>query len=177
MGFLRLLRPLDCVARLSVRCLSSHPLWHNVAMDSLTAPNRPSAGWQWPTEWQWPTDMRKFMCWIFLATSLQYATISLRSIPSATNQFNSLPFFQNLLIAPVLSVVMTFVSGIASWTIWKGKPAAKGWAVAASLIYILIFLRQFVIPLRPIWHHHVTSLFVGAVGLAAFLWPDRQVGV
>jgi hypothetical protein len=116
------------------------------------------------------------MCWIFLATSLQYATISLKSIPSAVHQQSSLPLLHILLIAPTLSVLMVLVSGMASWTIWKGKPSAKVWAVAASLIYVLIFLRQFIIPLRPNWDHYLVALFTGIVGLAAFLWPDKQVG-
>jgi hypothetical protein len=139
------------------------------------APDERNTGWQWPTEWQWPTDFRKFMSWIFLATSLRYITISLKSIPSAVQQ-SSLPLLHILLMAPTLSVLMALVSGMASWTISKGKPSAKGWAIAASLIYVLIFLRQFIIPLRPNWDHHLGALLIGIVGLVAFLWPDKQVG-
>jgi len=142
---------------------------------SLLAADDDNAGWQWPTEWQWPTDFRKFMCWIFLATSLQYITISLKSIPSAVHQQSSLALLHILLMAPTLSVLMALISGMASWTIWKGKPSAKGWAIAASLIYVLIFLRQFIIPLRPTWDHRLGALFTGVVGLVAFMWPDRQV--
>jgi hypothetical protein len=111
----------------------------------------------------------------FLGTSLQYVTISVRSFPYATHQFNSLPLLHILLLAPTLSVLMALISGMASWTIWKGKPSAKGWAIAASLIYVLIFLRQFIIPLRPTWDDRLGALFIGAVGLVAFLWPDKQV--
>lgn len=139
-------------------------------------PDKRNTGWQWPTEWHWPTDIRKLMCWIFLGTSLQYINISLKSIPSAVHQQSSLPFLHILLLAPTLSVLMALVSGMSSWTIWKGKASAKGWAIAASLIYVLIFVRQFIIPLRPNWDHYLVELFTGIVGLAAFLWPDKQVG-
>jgi hypothetical protein len=140
------------------------------------APDERNTGWQWPTEWQWPTDFRKLMCWIFLATSLQYTTIALKSIPSAVHQQSSLPLLHNLLTVPTLAVLMALASGLASWTIWKGQPSAKGWAIAASLIYVLIFFQQFIIPLRPTWHRHIGALIIGIVGLVAFLWPDQQVG-
>jgi hypothetical protein len=33
--------------------------------------------------------------------------------------------------------------------------------VAASLMHILMFLLQFIIPVRPSWDHHLVPLFVG----------------
>ena len=78
-------------------------------------------------------------------------------------------------MAPTISVVMAAISGIAWWTIWKGKSSAKGWAVATSLMYILLFLRQFIIPLRPVWGRQVGALFIGIIGLVAFLGRDKQV--
>jgi hypothetical protein len=142
---------------------------------TLLAADDVNKGWQWPTELRRPTDLRQFMRWIFLATSLQYITISLRSIPAAVHQQSSLSLLHILLMAPALSVLMALNSGMASWTISKGKASAKGWAIGASLIYVLIFLRQFVIPLRPTWDHGLSALFIGVVGLVVFLWPDREV--
>ena len=126
--------------------------------------------------WQLPSDFRKFMCWIFLATSLQYLTITLRSIPYSTNQIHTAPVLNRLLTAPIISIVMAAISGMAAWTIWKGNRIARVWAVAASLVYILIFFRQFIVPLRPTWDHHAGALVIGMVGLVAFLWPDKEVG-
>jgi hypothetical protein len=120
-------------------------------------------------------DFRKFMCWIFLATCLQYLTASLRSIPYAIQQHHTLPLLRSLLMAPALSVVMASISGVAWWTIWKGKSSGSGWAIATSLVYILIFVRQFLIPVRPTWDHYLGALFIGLVGLGAFLWRDKQI--
>lgn len=141
----------------------------------FTSPDERAEGWHWPSEWQWPTDFRKFMCWIFLGTFLQYLTISLRSIPYTIHQHHTVPLLRSLLMAPTISVVMAAVSGMAWWTIWKGKSSAKGWAIATSLIYLLIFLRQFIIPLPAVWDHRLSALFTGTVGLVAFLWRDKQV--
>ena len=56
----------------------------------------------------------------------------------------------------------------------EGKALGKtGWAIAASLMYVLIFLRQFIIPLRPALDHDAGNLFVGIVGLVTFLWPSK----
>jgi drug/metabolite transporter (DMT)-like permease len=38
---------------------------------------------------------------------------------------------------------------------------------------ILIFVRPFIFPTRPGWHH-LGALFIGVVGLIAFSWPDKQ---
>jgi len=140
----------------------------------LTAPDERAERWQWPSEWEWPTDFRRFMCWIFLATSLQYLTISLRSIPYSLHQYSAVPLLRILLTAPIISVVMATLSGVAWWTIWKGKASAKGWAIATSLVYILIFLRHFIIPIGPVWGRQAGALILGIIGLVAFLWRDKQ---
>jgi hypothetical protein len=44
--------------------------------------------------------------------------------------------------------------------------------LGTALMYILIFLRQFIIPVRPAWDHHVGALFVGLLGLVSFVWRD-----
>jgi len=78
----------------------------------------------------------------------------------------------NVLIGPTFSIHMAAISGVAAWAIWKGKSWARRWAIAASLMYILIFLRQFIIPVRPAWDHHVGALFVGLLGLVSFVWRN-----
>jgi hypothetical protein len=46
----------------------------------------------------------------------------------------------------------------------------------ASLTYILIFLRQFIFPFRPVWWdpYYLLELSVGLIGLLSFAWPDKQ---
>jgi len=131
--------------------------------------------WHWPSEWQWPSDFRKFMGWIFLATSLQYFTITVRSFPYSIHKQYAVPLLRILLTAPSISIVMATISGLAWWSIWKGKPSAKGWGIAASLMYLLIFFRRFIIPLVATWDHRASALFIGTAGLVAFLWRDKRI--
>jgi len=114
------------------------------------------------------------MSWLFLATSLQYLTISLRSIPYTMHQHDAIPLLRRLLTAPAITVVMATLAGAAWWTEWKGNSSAKGWAIGTSLIYLLIFIRQFIIVVPSTWDHRVGALLIGAVGLVAFLWPEKQ---
>lgn len=79
----------------------------------------------------------------------------------------------SLLIGPIFEVNGAALCGIAAWTLWKAHPWARGWAIAASLLYISMFFRQFVVPVHVIWLHNLISTGIGLVGLAAFLWPDR----
>jgi hypothetical protein len=137
-------------------------------------PDEHTVEWHWPTEWEWPADFRKFMSWVFLATSLQYLTISLRSIPYTIHQHDAIPLLHRLLTAPTISVAMATLGAAAWWTIWKGKSSAKGWAIGTSVIYLLIFVRQFIITLPAAWDHRVSALLIGTVGLVTFLWPEKQ---
>ena len=128
-------------------------------------------GWLRP---EWPTQFRRFMGWIFLAACLQYAVVSLRSISYKGYQQGAPPSFHSLLVTPAFSLVAASVFGVAWWTIWKVKSSARGWAIAASLMEILAFLRQFIVPLREVWGMHVGALIIGIVGLVAFLWPESS---
>jgi hypothetical protein len=131
-----------------------------------------------PREWRWPTDFRKFMGWIFAATCLVNSITFARTFPKAIHQRYALPLLQRLLYAPVFPAAVAVISGVAWWTVWKGKRSARGWGIAASFMWTLVFLRQFIIPLRPVWGMHVGALFIGSVGLIAFLWygKERQGG-
>ena len=63
----------------------------------------------------------------------------------------------------------------AAWlTIWKDKTSANVWALIASVMLVLAFVRQFVIPMRTVWHHNVPALISGVVGLIVFLRPARN---
>jgi len=132
---------------------------------------------RWPpggTKPQWPGNFRKFMGWIFLATSLHYLRVSIENFPYAIRQQGPILLIRILLIAPVFSTVVSVISGLAWWTVWKGKSSARGWAIAASLVCVMAFARQFIIPLRPVWDWELTWLWIGIVGLVAFSWPNWQ---
>jgi hypothetical protein len=56
----------------------------------------------------------------------------------------------------------------------KGEPLARGWGIAASLMYILIFLRPIIFFSRSVWWHHVGALVIGVIGLVMFLRRCEQ---
>jgi peptidoglycan biosynthesis protein MviN/MurJ (putative lipid II flippase) len=119
------------------------------------------------------TDIRKILCWIFACTSLLYFLLSLRSIYTISRH-HAFVTLRNLLIAVLFEVVVAAITGITWWTILKGKPSAGGWGIAASLMYILIFLWPIIFSLRSVWPHHVGALVIGMVGLVAFVRRDEQ---
>jgi hypothetical protein len=140
----------------------------------LSAPDE-RTGWEWRiAAGSWPKDFGRFMGWIFLATALQYLAISVRSIRYTIHHHYALPVLLDPLFVPAFSVAVAVICGVAWWTIWKAKSSANGWGIAASLMYILMFLRQFIIPLRPVWGKDVQSLIIGIIGLVAFLWRGKQ---
>jgi hypothetical protein len=110
------------------------------------------------------------MGWIFALTILA----TLTNIVRAVLHPRSLTLLQNLLIGPAFYFAIGVISGIALWAIWKDKPWARGFAVAASSLHFLEFVRQFIIPVRPTWDHHLSSLIVGVVGVVAFSWRDKK---
>jgi hypothetical protein len=128
--------------------------------------------WWFPRrKWIWPADYRSFMGWIFTLSILS----ALVNIARAVLHPRSRTLLQNLLVGPMFHSAVAAVSGLALWAIWKDKSSARGWAVAASSIHILDFLRQFVIPVRPVWDHYLISLVVGIIGVVAFSWRDQEV--
>ena len=107
------------------------------------------------------------LCWIFACTSLLYILISFRSMYTISRQNASLTL-RNLLISVLFEIVVATSTGIAWWTTLKGRPAAKGWGIAASVMCILIFLRPIVLSLQTAWPHHMGALVIGIAGLITF---------
>jgi hypothetical protein len=122
-------------------------------------------------KWKWPEDYRSFMGWIFAITMLS----SLVTIVRAILHPRSRTLLQNILVGPMFYSTMSIMVGVALLAIWKDKLWARRWAVAASSLYFLEFLRQFIIPVRPTWDHYLSSLLVAVCGVVAFSGRDKQV--
>ena len=151
-------------------------------MNRVFAPDESPFEGLWPPSSRWPIDFRKLMFWIFAATSLGFLALILYRLPSphdagSDNMWKAAgtesPLLWGLLVRPAFSVCIAALSGIAAWTIWKAHPWARGWAIAASLMYLVIFVRPFILPTGLAWDHHLVALSVGLVGLFSFVWPDR----
>ena len=90
------------------------------------------------------------------------------------SHFRNVPLLRNLLVGPIFEFWMFALSGIAAWTIWKAHPSARGWAIIASVTFIFIFIRPFLIPMPPVLEHNLIALVVGLIGISAFTWPDPK---
>ena len=120
-------------------------------------------------DWEWPADYRSAMGWLFALA----IPMSLENIARAVLHPHSRTLLQNLLVGPMFYSAMAAMSGIALWAIWKDKSWARRWAVAASSMFFLEFLRQFIIPVRPAWDHYLSALIVAVMGVVAFSWRDK----
>ena len=119
--------------------------------------------------------VKKVLSWVFAVTSLLYLENLYRIILYVIHR-NYGPAVQHaLLLASLFNVFVIATSGMAWWNIWKEMSSAKWWAIAASVMHIVIFLRQFVSPSQPVWGRHVGALIIGIIGLIAFLWPAEQM--
>ncbi len=118
--------------------------------------------------------MRQALCWFFAVTSFVYLRMFLLSILYTIHHHYTFLTLCHLFITVSFWAVVATISGVAWWTIWKGRPSARGWGIAASLTEILIFLRPIIFSLRFIWWYHVGVLYVGIVGLVTFLRRDEQ---
>ncbi len=117
-------------------------------------------------------DLRRYVGWCFAFESLLNLVISFQRILYAIHRHYAFLPLRNLFDAASFTV-MAAIFGVAWWAVWKGKPSARGWGIAASLTYILIFLRSIIFPPRSVWGH-MGTLVVGTIGMAAFLRRDEQ---
>jgi hypothetical protein len=117
----------------------------------------------------WPRNFRRFIFYCFAAGSVGFLALCIYRV----THFHSVSLMRSLLVGPVFEFIFAAVSGIAAWSIWKAHRSARGWAIVASLLYLSIFIRPFLIPMHPVRDHNLISLVLGLVGLAAFAWPDR----
>jgi hypothetical protein len=92
-----------------------------------------------------------------LPTDLLFAIHRRHGLLSLRNQLTT-AFF--------LALISIFA--LAWWTVWKEKPSARGWGVAASLAYVLIYLQPIIFSSKYVWWHASADLFIGIVGLIVF---------
>jgi uncharacterized membrane protein (DUF106 family) len=81
-------------------------------------------------------------------------------------QFGFLPIRSQLIAVFFIGLIIIFA--VAFWTVWKEKPSARGWGIAASLAYILIYFVPINFKAQYIWWYGVGNLAIGVLGLAVF---------
>jgi hypothetical protein len=91
--------------------------------------------------------IRKILCWLF---GIKFLILLVHPLlPNRYPFYPQLPSVQLLLDQPVaftFLVAVSIVFGVAWWVIWKGKPSARRWGIAASLANIMLFLQQLILP-------------------------------
>lgn len=108
------------------------------------------------------------MFYIFAYTSIGFLAPALYGL----SHYHDKPLLRILLVSPIFDFCVVALSGIAAWTVWKAHPSARGWATAASVPFLFIFIRPYLIPMHPVLDHNLMALVAGLVGIAAFTWPD-----
>jgi hypothetical protein len=119
-----------------------------------------------------PGDLRKVMCWGFLCWAIRDLALSLRSIVYLREHSFSISL--NPLSMPIFTLLVALICGAAWLTIWQNKAGARVWALLASVMLVLVFVRQFVIPVPILWHRNAPALISGVIGLIAFLRPTKN---
>ena len=108
------------------------------------------------------------MFYIFATTSIGFLVPALYGL----SRNHDRPLLRILLVSPIFDFCVVALSGIAAWTIWKAHPWARAWGIAASVPFLFMFMRPFVIPMHPVLDHNLIALVVGLIGISAFTWPD-----
>jgi hypothetical protein len=111
--------------------------------------------------------LRKNLCWVFVLTSIICAGIVVQSVLEEINRYYASPPLLTLLV-PTLFSVLAIVFGLAWWTIWKVRPSARGWGIAASLINVLVSLVPLALSSHTVWRCSGATLPIGIAGLIAY---------
>jgi hypothetical protein len=113
------------------------------------------------------------MWWIFAATSLLHLYVVARCFHYLLRYYYAPVYFRSVLITALISALMSTSAFFAWWTIWKKMHTARFWAIFASGVSILIFLRELILPSQPSWDHHFGALVIGVVGVVVFCRTDN----
>jgi peptidase M50-like protein len=111
--------------------------------------------------------LRKYLGWVFAFTSLVCLQIVISSILHTTHRQSTDLALRGLLVETAFLTALAVVFGVAWWTVWKGKPSARGWGIAASLTNILVSL-PWVFISRDAWRDLWVILAIGVAGLVVF---------
>ncbi len=113
--------------------------------------------------------LRKYFGWLFAFTALLCLQIALWPLLTIKGQ-RALLSRGPLLIAVVFTGLAA-VFGMAWWTGFKGKPAARAWGIAASVTNVLVSLVPAIFVSQLGWGSFGLVFGLGVAGLVAFARP------
>lgn len=117
--------------------------------------------------------LRKLMGWQFVGGSVASLLVAAWFIPEVLREGTRASSVREVCFIAILPV-MAAIFGIAWWTVWKERPSAKVWAVAASLISLLGSLWLISHSWRLARWCTWSGAATGAAGLVLFLWRDDK---
>jgi len=127
--------------------------------------------------------LRKFLCWVFAATSVASLQVAFQFIPRTIQRPHALLHPSNW-VGPALLAASAVFFGLAWWSVWRGKPSARRWGIAASLVYIVLSLWPVVLFWRSawesfwfLWANFGLVLGIGVAGLVAFVRRYEQPSI
>lgn len=119
--------------------------------------------------------IRRIMGWVFAIASLFFAVGSysflVQTAQIQRSYAPSKPWIQLVDAVPVSAVI---IFGVAWWRVLKQRPSARGWGIAASLIFLLFSLWAIFFGSESIWGLVGVELALGVVGLIAFSPRPRK---
>src|SRR5438445_6168266 len=95
-----------------------------------------------PQHWtsQLASSIRQYLSWIFAITALICLHLSALMVPNALHPPRHVPSAGLRIAGAAFALslpIQSVVFALAWWTVWRRKPSARGWAIAASLFFIL----------------------------------------
>ena len=80
-----------------------------------------------------------------------------------------------VLLADLAFPALAVIYAVAFWTIWKERPSARGLGIVASILQILLPLRQIVVHSWHVRSYDGIVLALGIVGLIVFSMREGMV--
>lgn len=112
--------------------------------------------------------LRRYAGLLFAATACIFLVIAFPRLQRTTGPHGKLGFFFVSLLPTMVLVALAAVLAVASWITLSGKRSARGWGIAASLIFLLAPIWPTIFSSQLPWRGFGSILVVGVVGLVAF---------
>jgi hypothetical protein len=126
---------------------------------------------------QFATPLRGFLCWTFALTALIALRVSVDITPKILHASRAAQSIRWKITGTALGLAIpaqSIVFAMAWWTVWRRKASARGWAIAASLIFVWLSCHILYVSAGSIWWQPalwgvvLPVLAIGIAGLIVF---------
>jgi hypothetical protein len=118
--------------------------------------------------------LRKFLGWNFAFLSLICAVASFWITLSTVHvQLNKAPSHPFALLLNAVFPAVALIFGVTWWEVWKQRPFARAWGIAASALLAAVPLRRIILFPQTAHGYTVVVLAIGIAGVVVFSMSDR----